>query len=288
MNKDSNVQCWTLFTDGSSCATDKTAAIGFVLYKSLEEDPVQRFGNSIPYVTSHAAEYKAVIHGLKAAYQKGVRIVELRCDLQTMVNQLNGTCKVNAAHLKPLYEEAKKQIERFATVTIVCIDRKQNVVAHNLAANPASSAKPLTETSVAVSPLKSSSEAKPVTLPSPTLPQQFWKPVGNELCVWDLENLWAIVEKLPLETIAVTELHAFLDTPGWFGDEPLTLRRIAELSYQTNNADAKKPLLICDAELLDGRFRLAKALSIGQSQITLKRLKHLPDPDARYPLRYAP
>lgn len=131
--------------------------------------------------------------------------------------------------------------------------------------------------------------AKPVAAmaPEPTS-AQFYKPVASELWIWNTKRLWQIAEELPMPVMPVADLQAHLDAPGWFGDELLTLRRVAQIAQAVRDADVDMPLLLCGNDFLDGRFRLAKAISEGKSQIAVKRLARMPALCARYPLRYAP
>lgn len=287
MNKVNN-GVWTIYTDGATCNTTDRSGIGVVIFAPGATEPAETIGVGISFCTSHAAEYRAVIRGLKAAHKRGAQMVELRSDLQTMIKQLCGETKVNAVHLKPLHAEAAKIAERFTSVKWQYVERGLNAQADKLAKQGMSK-------SVAAPPPPATITAKPITpvpvMPAPVpepSPTQFYKPVGDELHLWNTERLWQIAEKSSTQLMPVADLEAHCNALGWFGSEPLTVRRVALMARAVREADADKPLLLFGDELVDGQFRLAQAISENRTEIVIKRLARLPTPCARYPLRFAP
>jgi ribonuclease HI/catechol 2,3-dioxygenase-like lactoylglutathione lyase family enzyme len=99
------------------------AAIGVILKAPLDEisdAPLDKFSEPIGRVHDHhVAEYRALIRGLEAARSRGIDHLRVCLDSALVVNQFNGTWKVKAAHLKPLYEQASSLKKRFADIEIV-------------------------------------------------------------------------------------------------------------------------------------------------------------------------
>ena len=290
MENEATLRQWRLYTDGASDRINNCAALGVALYKPGTDKPVVWVGKRTEYATSHEAEYHAVIHGLAVAKKSGAAGLQLFCDCEIMIKQLRGECKVNAANLKPIHESVLALIGGFRAVGGVqmhYVPRAQNAVAHKLANDALTTtvlSPVLATTSSVVAP--PAATTPPVVAPHPS--SNFYKPVGDEIHLWSGERLWQIARTVPTECVPVADLADLLDAPGWFGSEPVTVRRVAEWARQTTSADDTKPVLLHENELLDGRFRLAKAVCNGQTEIAVKRLKRLPAPCARYPLRYAP
>ncbi len=121
-----------LHTDGASRGNPGPAAFGVVL-----DDPhgqtIQEFGQAIGRATNNEAEYRGLLAGLDAALAQGANEIEIRLDSELLVSQLNGTYKIRAANLKPLYEEAKKKLKRFTRARIVHVPRAENARADKLA-----------------------------------------------------------------------------------------------------------------------------------------------------------
>jgi ribonuclease HI len=123
------VQC-----DGGARGNPGPAAIGAVVFDATVDPPalLASVSERIGVATSNVAEYEALIAGLKAAQPFGPRCVRVRADSQLMIRQLEGRYRVKAAHLRPLYEEARALLGEFDEVDLGHIPREQNVDADAL------------------------------------------------------------------------------------------------------------------------------------------------------------
>ncbi len=121
-----------LHTDGASRGNPGPAAFGVVL-TDAQGQVVREFGQAIGKMTNNEAEYRGLLAGLDAALEKGGSELEVQLDSELLVLQLNGTYKIRAANLKPLFDQAKKKLKRFARVQIVHVPRAQNARADKLA-----------------------------------------------------------------------------------------------------------------------------------------------------------
>jgi ribonuclease HI len=90
-------------------------------------------GQYLGETTNNVAEYKALLLGLMRASECGIRRLEVRADSELMIKQLRGEYRVLAEGLKPLFEEAKGMLGRFAEVKLVHVRREQNAEADRLA-----------------------------------------------------------------------------------------------------------------------------------------------------------
>ena len=121
-----------LFTDGAARGNPGPAGAGFLLV-TPQGDAIEEGRVPLPDTTNNVAEYEAVVHGLDAARRLGVRVIELRSDSQLLIRQLQGQYKVRAAHLQPLYQRARRQLDEFVRVRLVHVRRELNTDADRLA-----------------------------------------------------------------------------------------------------------------------------------------------------------
>ncbi|MEX2458254.1 MAG: ribonuclease HI family protein [Actinomycetota bacterium] len=101
------------------------AAIGAVL-KTRKLKAVNRLGKRIGPASNHAAEYTALIEGLRMARQRGVDHIRVFLDSELVVDQLHGISRVKNAALIPLHEEACDVAEEFASLRLSWVPREMN------------------------------------------------------------------------------------------------------------------------------------------------------------------
>ncbi len=121
-----------LYTDGAARGNPGPAAIGIVLTDTYGH-VIQETGKIIGRTTNNVAEYQALLHGLAMAQAHHATELELRMDSELLVRQLQGSYKVRAVNLKPLFERAKKGLARFPKKTLIHIPRELNHRADELA-----------------------------------------------------------------------------------------------------------------------------------------------------------
>lgn len=78
--------------------------------------------------TSNVAEYLALIEGLEALDDLGIKNepVEIRGDAKCIIDQMLGTANVSSARTKRLYQRAKQLAGRFLQVTWTWTPRRNN------------------------------------------------------------------------------------------------------------------------------------------------------------------
>ncbi len=121
-----------LWTDGASRGNPGPAGIGAIL-KSPEGEVLFTGSEYIGHTTNNVAEYKAVLLGLTGALGQGIQRLEVRADSELLIKQLRGEYRVKSPGLKPLYDEARKLIGRFARVDLAHVRRELNIEADRLA-----------------------------------------------------------------------------------------------------------------------------------------------------------
>jgi ribonuclease HI len=121
----------TLFADGGSRGNPGPAASGAVLLDAngalLEE-----IGEYLGIATNNVAEWTALLLGLQAAANRGIRRLAVRLDSELVVRQMRGEYRVKHADLQPLHRRAITLLRRFEHVDIRHVPRKQNAVADRL------------------------------------------------------------------------------------------------------------------------------------------------------------
>ncbi|HEY1977291.1 MAG TPA: ribonuclease HI family protein [Candidatus Baltobacteraceae bacterium] len=121
----------TLFADGGSRGNPGPAASGAVLLDAggalLEE-----VGEYLGIATNNVAEWTALLLGLQAAANRGIRRLAVRLDSELVVRQMLGEYRVKHADLQPLHRRALALLRRFEHVDVRHVPRKQNAAADKL------------------------------------------------------------------------------------------------------------------------------------------------------------
>lgn len=121
----------TLFADGGSRGNPGPAASGAVLLDAGGE-LVEEVSAYLGVATNNVAEWKAVLLGLRAARERGVRRLAIRLDSELVVKQLQGEYRVKHADLQPLYRRALALLRQFEHIDLRHVPRKQNALADRL------------------------------------------------------------------------------------------------------------------------------------------------------------
>ena len=121
-----------LYTDGAARGNPGPAAMGIVL-TDAEGKEIEARSQVLGETTNNEAEYRALLWGLEWARANRADELLIRTDSELLARQLDGTYRVRAENLKPLFEQARTEIARFAQVSIHYIPREQNRRADALA-----------------------------------------------------------------------------------------------------------------------------------------------------------
>lgn len=113
------------YTDGGSRGNPGPAAAGVIL-TDVQGRPLLSKGFFLGRTTNNVAEYTAVLKALQAALDLGADSVDLVSDSELLVRQLQGRYAVRSDHLRPLYEETRRLLDRFTAWTVRHVVRDQN------------------------------------------------------------------------------------------------------------------------------------------------------------------
>lgn len=123
---------FVLYCDGASRGNPGAAAIGFALFAADGQELLGR-GEAIGRETNNVAEYTALLRGLEAARELGVRRLRVRMDSELVVRQLQGLYRVKHPGLQPLFAAVCRVRTRFEAFDIEHVPRAQNARADALA-----------------------------------------------------------------------------------------------------------------------------------------------------------
>jgi len=122
----------TFNIDGGSRGNPGPASYGVVV-RDAGGTIVARLKKYIGRATNNVAEYYGLIAALDYAQACSLRAVRVESDSELLVKQMRGQYKVKSADLRPLFEQARKMAQSFASFSITHVYREQNNEADALA-----------------------------------------------------------------------------------------------------------------------------------------------------------
>jgi ribonuclease HI/probable phosphoglycerate mutase len=122
----------SLYTDGASRGNPGEAGAGAVLLDSQGNELAAR-SIYLGQCTNNAAEYQALIAGLKIALEAGCRDLKIFLDSELIVRQVERRYKVKNEQLKPLFTQVVSLLDRLPSWSITHVPRKKNARADALA-----------------------------------------------------------------------------------------------------------------------------------------------------------
>ena len=92
---------------------------------------------------------------------------------------------------------------------------------------------------------------------------------NGETLVYNVERLWLLAEKLPVQSIALSQVESELDYPyQWFKTKKPSPREVAKHARLIYEADLSYPIILSAHGLvMDGLHRIAKSWLLGHSEI---------------------
>jgi ribonuclease HI len=121
----------TLFADGGSRGNPGPAASGAVIVDPAGE-VLAEAGQFLGVATNNVAEWTALLIGLEAAAERGIRRLAVRMDSELVVKQVRGEYRVKHESLQPLHRKAMALLRRFEHVDIKHVPRNLNKLADSL------------------------------------------------------------------------------------------------------------------------------------------------------------
>ncbi len=121
-----------LWSDGAARGNPGPAGIGAII-KRPGGEVLATCSEAYGKATNNAAEYGALLMGLRQALELGLRRIEVRADSELLIKQLGGEYRVKNAALKPLYEQAQRLLQQFEWTRLRHVRREYNSEADRLA-----------------------------------------------------------------------------------------------------------------------------------------------------------
>ncbi|MFX1256068.1 MAG: ribonuclease HI family protein [Promethearchaeota archaeon] len=121
-----------IYCDGASRGNPGLAGAGAVI-KNAKGKILGTVKEFLGKTTNNVAEYQSIILGLSKALELGAKSITLKADSQLVINQLRGDWVVREPHLKDLYRQTTKLLEKFDNYTLQHISRDENALADSLA-----------------------------------------------------------------------------------------------------------------------------------------------------------
>ncbi|MCF7958451.1 MAG: ribonuclease HI family protein [Phycisphaerae bacterium] len=112
-------------TDGGSRGNPGPAAAGIYI-TDANGKKLFAGGFYLGNATNNVAEYTGLLRGMEIAGELGGTDLEILCDSELIVKQVNGQYKVKNANLRPYYEQIVSLKDRFKNVTVRHIYRSDN------------------------------------------------------------------------------------------------------------------------------------------------------------------
>jgi ribonuclease HI len=123
---------YVAYIDGGSRGNPGPAGFGVVIADN-QGNTIETIATFLGKATNNVAEYSALLAALEYVLGNSGRTLQVYCDSELVVRQMQGRYRVQSPDLKPLFERARKlagQLERFS---IQHIPREQNARADQLA-----------------------------------------------------------------------------------------------------------------------------------------------------------
>jgi ribonuclease HI/probable phosphoglycerate mutase len=121
-----------LYCDGASRGNPGPSSYGWTLVDDSGKC-VREAGKRLPEGTNNVAEYEAMVAGLTAACELGIKQVVVRADSELVIRQVTGRYKVKSPGLLPLYQKVLELSGRFDRISFEHVPREQNKRADALA-----------------------------------------------------------------------------------------------------------------------------------------------------------
>lgn len=114
--------------DGSASPTNPGPAIAGAYVEVEGRKPV-RLHRHLGVQTNNVSEWEALILALEHCIREGVNVLMVRGDSKLVVNQANGSWKVEHPNMKPLKAKVDALLEKFGAVSFEWIPREENTEA---------------------------------------------------------------------------------------------------------------------------------------------------------------
>jgi len=121
----------TAYIDGGSRGNPGPAGYGVQIV--ADDGVVAELREFVGQTTNNVAEYRGLLAALGWAVDRGLDALHVRSDSELLVKQLRGEYRVKNPGLQPLYQDARRLVQRIGHVTFEHVRRELNTEADRLA-----------------------------------------------------------------------------------------------------------------------------------------------------------
>jgi ribonuclease HI len=172
---------WTMFFDGA--CTKESAGAGVVFISPSKKTSHLSFKLDFK-VTNNIVEYEALLLGLNAAKEKGIKKLQVFGDADLIIQQVNKSFQAKHVRLKAYRDEVLKAIQNFADFKITFVPRAMNELVDSLVVSACTFIPPL--------PHKLSYEIQVKYRPSLPDNVKFWKVFEDDA---ELTRFLAVIDE---------------------------------------------------------------------------------------------
>jgi probable phosphoglycerate mutase len=117
--------------DGGARGNPGPAAYGVVV-RNARGDLLAELSDYLGLQTNNFAEYSGLLAALEYAAQARYQSIKVLSDSELLVRQMQGRYKVNSPGLKPLFDKARRLVDKFHVFAIEHVLRERNKEADRL------------------------------------------------------------------------------------------------------------------------------------------------------------
>ena len=121
-----------IYIDGASRGNPGEAGFGVHVTSPTGAELASLFGY-LGTATNNVAEYRALIHALRYALDRGAQHVRVFSDSELVVRQVTGRYRVRHPNMVPLHREASQLLREFESASVSHVRREANRTADGLA-----------------------------------------------------------------------------------------------------------------------------------------------------------
>lgn len=126
-------QHFFLYFDGASSCNPGPSGAGFVVFDSSHKHTLCRYACHTGVATNNAAEYMALVYGLRTCADMHITHLTVRGDSKLVISQVQGKYKMKSATLRKYHTEACALLGKFVEVRLEHVPRDRNKEADRLA-----------------------------------------------------------------------------------------------------------------------------------------------------------
>ncbi len=127
---------WHIYIDGASSGNPGKSGAGIIAFNEKGEE-LFRESLYLGHMTNNMAEYEALVHALRKAYESSIDSLYVYTDSLLVANQITGKYRIKNSELMKYVSTVKTILKHFDHFTLEYIPREKNKLADKLAKDAA-------------------------------------------------------------------------------------------------------------------------------------------------------